>query len=162
MELTHTHAHIYRDTHTDADTKTKNTKKKGRKRKEHETTISKPQYLTSVRIKTAPWEFQTKLLHYFFVSNHKSNLHSGWAASPWIKGLGFKIRTHRASSKMISLFLTKYWKQHQSNGKQNRNAHVIACFLVQYKLKAIGRLVRALRVKADSVWKTPSPAAFPP
>ena len=26
--------------------------------------------------KTAPWEFQTKLLHYFFTSNTKSNLHS--------------------------------------------------------------------------------------
>jgi len=26
--------------------------------------------------KTAPWEFQTKLLHYFFMSNNKSNLHS--------------------------------------------------------------------------------------
>jgi len=26
--------------------------------------------------KTAPWEFQTKLLHYFFMSNYKSNLHS--------------------------------------------------------------------------------------
>ena len=26
-------------------------------------------------IKTAPWEFQTKLLHYFFTSNNKSNLH---------------------------------------------------------------------------------------
>jgi len=25
--------------------------------------------------KTAPWEFQTKLLHYFFLSNNKSNLH---------------------------------------------------------------------------------------
>ena len=25
--------------------------------------------------KTAPWEFQTKLLHYFFTSNNKSNLH---------------------------------------------------------------------------------------
>ena len=32
--------------------------------------------------KTAPWEFQTKLLHYFFTSNNKSNLHnrSKWAA----------------------------------------------------------------------------------
>ena len=26
-------------------------------------------------IYTAPWEFQTKLLHYFFLSNNKSNLH---------------------------------------------------------------------------------------
>ena len=26
--------------------------------------------------KTAPWEFQTKLLHYFFMSNNKSNLHT--------------------------------------------------------------------------------------
>ena len=26
-------------------------------------------------LKTAPWEFQTKLLHYFFLSNNKSNLH---------------------------------------------------------------------------------------
>ena len=25
--------------------------------------------------KSAPWEFQTKLLHYFFLSNNKSNLH---------------------------------------------------------------------------------------
>jgi len=25
--------------------------------------------------KTAPWEFQIKLLHYFFTSNNKSNLH---------------------------------------------------------------------------------------
>ena len=25
--------------------------------------------------KTTPWEFQTKLLHYFFLSNNKSNLH---------------------------------------------------------------------------------------
>ena len=25
--------------------------------------------------KTAPWEFQTKLLHYFFTSNNTSNLH---------------------------------------------------------------------------------------
>jgi len=25
--------------------------------------------------KTAPWEFKTKLLHYFFTSNNKSNLH---------------------------------------------------------------------------------------
>jgi len=25
--------------------------------------------------KTAPWEFQTKLLHYFFLSNNQSNLH---------------------------------------------------------------------------------------
>jgi len=30
------------------------------------TTISKSRSLTSVSIKTAPWEFQTKLLHYFF------------------------------------------------------------------------------------------------
>ena len=37
--------------------------------------ISKSQSLTSVSIKTAPWEFQTKLLHYFFTSNNKSNLH---------------------------------------------------------------------------------------
>ena len=28
--------------------------------------------------KTAPWEFQTKLLHYFFTSNNKSNLHFTW------------------------------------------------------------------------------------
>jgi len=43
------------------------------------TTISKSQSLTSVSIKTAPWEFQTKLLHYFFTSNNKSNLHfKGW------------------------------------------------------------------------------------
>jgi len=38
-------------------------------------TISKSQSLTSVSIKTAPWELQTKLLHYFFTSNNKSNLH---------------------------------------------------------------------------------------
>jgi len=30
--------------------------------------------------KTAPWEFQTKLLHYFFLSNNKSNLHSKCAS----------------------------------------------------------------------------------
>jgi len=28
----------------------------------------------------APWEFQTKLLHYFFTSNNKSNLHMGLVA----------------------------------------------------------------------------------
>ena len=39
------------------------------------TTISKSQSLTSVSIKTAPWEFQTKLLHYFFTSNNKNNRH---------------------------------------------------------------------------------------
>ena len=38
------------------------------------TTISKSQSLTSVSI-TAPWEFQTKLLLYFFTSNKKSKLH---------------------------------------------------------------------------------------
>ena len=49
---------------------------------EDATTISKPQSFTSVRIKeqtkkTEPWEseFQTKLLHYFFLSNNENNLH---------------------------------------------------------------------------------------
>ena len=43
--------------------------------------------------KTAPWEFQTKLLHYFFLSNNKSNLHftsltvRGLRASQTSKGL---------------------------------------------------------------------------
>jgi len=50
MELPNTHAHTYRDTQTQAHTKTKNTKKKEEK-KEDVTTISKPQSLTSVRIK---------------------------------------------------------------------------------------------------------------
>ena len=42
------------------------------------TRISKIQSLTSERIQTAPWEFQTKILHYFFISNNKNNLHSDW------------------------------------------------------------------------------------
>ena len=50
MELPNTHAHTYRDTHTLAHTKTRNTKKKGKKQDDL-TTISKPQSLTSVRIK---------------------------------------------------------------------------------------------------------------
>jgi len=28
--------------------------------------------------KTAPWEFQTKPIHYFFTTNNKSNLHFTW------------------------------------------------------------------------------------
>jgi len=50
MELPNMHAHTYRDTHTHTHTKTKNTEKK-EKEKEDVTTISKPQSLTSVRIK---------------------------------------------------------------------------------------------------------------
>jgi len=42
---------------------------------EEVTTIIKPQSLTSVRTKDGPWEIQTKPLHYFFLSNNKSNLH---------------------------------------------------------------------------------------
>jgi len=49
MKLPNTHAHIYGDTHTHTHTHTKNTKKEGKK--ENVTTISKPQSLTSVRIK---------------------------------------------------------------------------------------------------------------
>jgi len=49
MELPNTHAHKFGDTHTHAHTETK--KEKKRKEKENVTTISKPQSLTSVRIK---------------------------------------------------------------------------------------------------------------
>jgi len=34
--------------------------------------------------KIAPWEFQTKLLHYFFTSNNKSNLHSKPDTFRWV------------------------------------------------------------------------------
>jgi len=46
------------------------------------TTISKPQSLTSVRIKDCTFRFQTKLLHYFCLSNNKSNLHFSRNTSP--------------------------------------------------------------------------------
>jgi len=39
------------------------------------TTISKSQFLTSVSIKDCTLRVPTKLLHYFFTSNNKSNLH---------------------------------------------------------------------------------------
>jgi len=45
------------------------------KKVEDVTTISKPQSLTSVKIKTIPWELQKKLLHDFFVRNNKCNDH---------------------------------------------------------------------------------------
>ena len=52
MELLNTHAHTYTDTHTHAHTKTKkHTKKETKTKKEDVKTISKPQSLTSVRIK---------------------------------------------------------------------------------------------------------------
>jgi len=39
------------------------------------TTLVEPSTQSLRERKTAPWEFQTKLLHYFFTSNNKSNLH---------------------------------------------------------------------------------------
>jgi len=73
MELPNTQAHTFGYPHTHAHTKRKKKKKKGKK-KEDVTTISRPQLLTSVRIKdcTFSGEFQTKLLHNFFMSNNKA------------------------------------------------------------------------------------------
>ena len=61
MELPNTHAHTYRDTHTHAHTKTKNKQTN----KEDVTTISKPQSLTSVRIKDCTLRVPNKTITLF-------------------------------------------------------------------------------------------------
>jgi len=76
MELPNMHAHAYRHTHTHTHTKTKQKQKqKGTKKKIQQQSAN---HSHSLRWEwnTAPWEFQTKQLHYFFMSNNKSNLHS--------------------------------------------------------------------------------------
>jgi len=60
MELPNTHAHTYRDTHTNAHTKTKQKTKKKEKQKEDVTTISKPQSLTSEKIKDCTFRVSNK------------------------------------------------------------------------------------------------------
>jgi len=68
----------------------------------------------------APWEFQTKLLYYFFMSNNKSNLHSERPFRFWVSkmcvvinpcnSIGFmlqKLNIHAIKKNEIFVKLTK-------------------------------------------------------
>jgi len=65
---THIHTEIHTRTHTPKQKNTQRKKKMWRQSAHHSHSLRWEK-------KTAPWEFQTKLLHYFFMSNNKSNLH---------------------------------------------------------------------------------------
>jgi len=55
--------------------------------------------------KTAPWEFQTKLLHYFFTSNNTSNLHFTSISEFYVNTERDVVTVLLTFSKYLSLYL---------------------------------------------------------